>query len=220
MVLAPDIGRLLIHMPKTSGIRWRAMLLATPGARTLYASTHAPATSASQALRKDLTTFGLLRPPSDWYRSLYLHIMRSDDRRRAMLAEWGGGSLDFEAVLAGWLSGDCPARLIHAPGILWANHPKRRFRWTQGEGLWANAMRYFFQNAAGDWLVDELVPVDASDATIEAMGLVPVPLVNARPADAPTLPRPTNAERARVKRVDGDLWREAKRLITPTPLSR
>ena len=47
------------------------------------------------------------------------------------------------------------------------------------------------------------------------MGLVPVPLVNARPADAPTLPRPTNAERARVKRVDGDLWREAKRLITP-----
>lgn len=220
MVRVYDPPMLFIHMPKTSGMWWRAVLLAVPGARRL-AGTHSPGVVALPHIRKGARAFGVLRDPLSWYASLWTHILDSDDDRRALLARgWGSNSLDFAAVLDGWTSGRLPREVAHCPGVLWRQTAKRRIRWQDGEGLWSFAMRYFFQDNTDAWIVDELIPMTAGVKRATEWGFnAPGPRNTSdqrhavRPDRVASVPNITPEMRAQVERADGAMFRSAQAIV-------
>jgi len=195
------------------------MLRATPGAKNM-AGTHSPGVMVDEYQRSKFHVFGILRDPWSWYQSLWCHAAESGPRYTGRLEMWGSGSFGFDDVLPRWVSGKCPPQASAWPGVIWEHHPKRRMQWRHSEGLWSFAVRYFFQDNADRWLVDELIPMADGSQAAALMGLSVEPSRNtreqriaARPArSVPPLPGLTVDQHALIEAADGSMYRAAQGL--------
>ena len=124
--------------------------------------------------------FGTFRSPMDWYASWYGHCLRGgpqNNRTTQSLRAYGRGSIEFKDVVYGLTHPaevQPNARMLPKQDHL-LNPAGDQLTATEG-GLWTRSMRWFFQSAEGEWLVDwlillthlregieEVLGVDASD---------------------------------------------------------
>jgi len=94
-----------VHMPKTGGTWVRRKLLRETGRAEHHRAVDLPRPS-----------WGIVRGPSDWYESYWLHCMRANRRRD--LKAWGGGSHEFRDVLYGWTHPAPELVPMHEPAVL------------------------------------------------------------------------------------------------------
>lgn len=201
MTRAPAIARWFVHMPKTAGTTWRAALMTTPAA-DIGDPRHIPASAVPARARASFRVFGCLRAPDAWYVSLWRHAV-ADQEHHAALGAWTGGDLSLSAALTAWTGGACPEAAQARPFVIcptWGD-----FEWTPGEGLWSQAIRFWFMGADG-WAVDDLVPVEDTDATLRSWGITPRPARNVRAGDAPAL---DPVQQRVIREADGAMFRAA-----------
>ena len=169
-------------------------------------NSHWPAVCIPEGARAGFSVFGVLRPPAEWYVSLWRHAVGGKGQHLDALRAWTGGSTGLDQCVAAWTSGERPAAADAYPLVIVPANPARVIEWRQGEGLWSYCMRYFFVGNGGEWAVDELVPIEDTDATIREWGIQLRPRKNVRAGHAPTLP---SALLGAVDIADGDMHRTA-----------
>lgn len=152
-------GFVQVHMLKTGGTWLRNALHATWPTEGLATDggQHGPAVDLLPEDRAGRLVIGTIRDPWSWYVSLWIHISASEQRHD--FGGWGGGSTAFRDVLYGWTH---PATVEVLPKSLlciWGPHSDRdeQEEALRSSSLYSWAVRYFYTDRCGGWLVDRLL---------------------------------------------------------------
>ncbi len=113
-----------IHMPKCGGTYVKAALPSWS-----HIGGHAPALPTDPS--SSYSFFGSIRPPCDWYESLYLHCMRDNPKYQSLNS--------FAKVLKFWL------KPTHMPAALWPPLPMfARMGDPPDKPLWSASVHFWF----------------------------------------------------------------------------
>lgn len=174
-----------VHVPKTSG-SWVTRALVDLAGGQQVRGQHDTAVTLTAQERAGRLVLASARDPWSWYASLYRHCLRLGGGVLDGLRAWGGGSLDFDDVLAGWLqpeTRDVPAH----PGLAWRPLEVHRTRPIQvGETLWSWTMRTFLMDREGQWAVDAILSAQQPEDGLAQLGIQDArPAHNRAPSDQP-----------------------------------
>lgn len=134
-----------VRMPKTGSSSIASWLIRNGHGKS---HGHAPGRDYS-----DPDLWGTVRHPLEWYASWWGHMRRGHPMNhgaRSVLSAYGRGSTDFRPVLYGMTH---PADVDHQAPIYGHLYSPAGELTSSDGGLWSRAVRWFFTDSAGHWIV-------------------------------------------------------------------